>query len=129
MIKCQLYLCNLTILLFLFKICYSQFNDVIDVLKTSNKCKLLTEEECIHISLEKSRKIYEYYRKLDEMRSMIGEYLNDTNWEYNIHGHTAYFYKKVIEVADALKVGQKVHVWVKGVYDMGRVSLTMKGKR
>ena len=37
--------------------------------------------------------------------------------------------ERVGKVADVLKVGQKVHVWVKGVDDMGRVSLTMKGKR
>lgn len=37
--------------------------------------------------------------------------------------------ERVEKVSDVLKVGQKVHVWVKGVDDMGRVSLTMKGPR
>jgi len=37
--------------------------------------------------------------------------------------------ERVEKVSDVLKVGQKVHVWVKSVDDMGRVSLTMKPRR
>ena len=37
--------------------------------------------------------------------------------------------ERVNKVTDILKMGQKVHVWVKGVDDMGKISLTMKGKR
>lgn len=37
--------------------------------------------------------------------------------------------ERVEKVSDVLKVGQKVHVWVKSIDDMGRVSLTMKGSR
>ncbi len=37
--------------------------------------------------------------------------------------------ERVNKVTDVLKVGQKVHVWVKGVDDMGKVSLTMKPPR
>ncbi|MEX2090529.1 MAG: polyribonucleotide nucleotidyltransferase [Candidatus Paceibacterota bacterium] len=38
--------------------------------------------------------------------------------------------ERVEKVSDVLKVGQKVHVWVKGVDDVtGKVSLTMKGMR
>jgi len=37
--------------------------------------------------------------------------------------------QRVNKITDVLKMGQKVHVWVKGVDDMGKISLTMKGKR
>ena len=37
--------------------------------------------------------------------------------------------ERVGKVSDVLKMGQKVHVWVKGVDDMGKISLTMKGPR
>ncbi len=37
--------------------------------------------------------------------------------------------QRVNKVTDVLKMGQKVHVWVKAVDDMGKISLTMKGKR
>ncbi len=37
--------------------------------------------------------------------------------------------ERVNRVSDVLKVGQKVHVLVKGVDDTGRVSLTMRGKK
>ena len=37
--------------------------------------------------------------------------------------------ERVNKVTDILKMGQKVHVWVKGVDDMGKISLTMKGPR
>jgi len=37
--------------------------------------------------------------------------------------------ERINKVTDVLKVGQKVHVWVKAVDDMGKISLTMKGKR
>ncbi len=37
--------------------------------------------------------------------------------------------ERVNRVSDVLKVGQKVHVFVKGVDDSGRISLTMKGRR
>lgn len=37
--------------------------------------------------------------------------------------------QRVNRVTDVLKMGQKVHVWVKGVDDMGKISLTMKGHR
>ncbi len=38
-------------------------------------------------------------------------------------------HERVNKVTDVLKVGQKVHVTVKGIDDMGRISLTMKGRR
>ena len=37
--------------------------------------------------------------------------------------------ERVNKVTDVLKMGQKVHVWVKAVDDMGKISLTMKGPR
>lgn len=37
--------------------------------------------------------------------------------------------ERVNRVTDILKMGQKVHVWVKSVDDMGKVSLTMKSKK
>jgi polyribonucleotide nucleotidyltransferase len=37
--------------------------------------------------------------------------------------------QRVNKVTDILKMGQKVHVWVKGVDDMGKISLTMKPPR
>ena len=37
--------------------------------------------------------------------------------------------QRVNKVTDVLKMGQKVHVWVKGVDDSGRISLTMKPRR
>ncbi len=37
--------------------------------------------------------------------------------------------ERVNRITDVLKLGQKVHVWVKAVDDMGKVSLTMKRPR
>ncbi|MEK7121075.1 MAG: polyribonucleotide nucleotidyltransferase [Patescibacteria group bacterium] len=37
--------------------------------------------------------------------------------------------ERVNKVTDVLKMGQKVHVWVKGVDDTGKISLTMKPPR
>jgi len=37
--------------------------------------------------------------------------------------------QRVNKVTDVLKMGQKVHVWVKAVDDMGKISLTMKPPR
>lgn len=37
--------------------------------------------------------------------------------------------ERVNRVTDILKMGQKVHVWVKSVDDMGKISLTMKPRR
>lgn len=37
--------------------------------------------------------------------------------------------ERVNRITDVLKIGQKVHVWVKAVDDMGKVSLTMKPPR
>ncbi len=37
--------------------------------------------------------------------------------------------QRVNKVSDVLKMGQKVHVWVKAVDDMGKISLTMKPPR
>jgi len=37
--------------------------------------------------------------------------------------------ERVNRITDVLKMGQKVHVWVKAVDDMGKVSLTMKPPR
>ena len=37
--------------------------------------------------------------------------------------------QRVNKVTDILKMGQKIHVWVKGVDDMGKISLTMKPRK
>jgi len=37
--------------------------------------------------------------------------------------------ERVNRITDVLKMGQKVHVWVKAVDDMGKISLTMKPKK
>ena len=37
--------------------------------------------------------------------------------------------ERVNRITDVLKMGQKVHVWVKAVDDMGKISLTMKPPR
>lgn len=37
--------------------------------------------------------------------------------------------ERVNRITDILKMGQKVHVWVKSVDDMGKISLTMKPRR
>ena len=37
--------------------------------------------------------------------------------------------ERINKVTDVLKMGQKIHVWVKGVDDTGKISLTMKAPR